>query len=78
MKRIVKFLGIAVVAAVALLAVSCEEPETAKNYNLTVKIAVPEGVDALDDLVVEAVKGTTTTAIEVTTADRGYCKSPSG
>lgn len=81
MKRIVKFLGIAVVAAVALLAVSCEEPETAKNYNLTVKIAVPEGVDALDDLVVEAVKGTTTTAIEVTTADKaivGTANLPQG
>ncbi|MBO4558367.1 MAG: DUF4876 domain-containing protein [Bacteroidales bacterium] len=70
MKRIFKYLGIAVVAAVAMLAVSCEEPETAKNFNLTVKIAVPEGVDALDNLVVEAVKGTTTNTLEATTVGK--------
>lgn len=69
MKRIVKFLGIAVVAAVAVLSVSCKKEETAKNFNLTVSVVLPDGVEALENLVVEASKGNTTTALGISAVD---------
>ena len=67
MKSIVKYLGIAVVAAVAMLAVSCEkEDETAKSFNLTVKVLFPESVTEFNNLVVEAAKAGVVTPLEVT------------
>ncbi|MBQ7253527.1 MAG: DUF4876 domain-containing protein [Bacteroidales bacterium] len=77
MKRIVKFLGIVAVAAAALIAVSCDKEETAKNYNLSVKIIFPEGVEELEDLVVEAVKGTTTNTLELSAVDQAIVASAS-
>ncbi len=69
MKSIVKFLGIAVVAAVAVLSVSCKKEETAKNFNLTVKVIFPEGVTEMSDMVVEAAKAGVVTPLEVTVAE---------
>ena len=72
MKKIVYF-GIVAVAATAVLLSSCKK-ETAKSYNLTVNVTVPEGVAVADisNVVAEAVKGSKTTALTVETVETGF------
>lgn len=66
MKRFFIVLSIAAVAAV--FATSCKKDETAKKFNLTVNITLPEGVE-VNDIVAEATKGNNTTSLEVTKAE---------
>ena len=67
------YFGIVAVAAAAVLLSSCKK-ETAKSYNLTVNVTVPEGVAVADisNVVAEAVKGSKTTALTVETAETGF------
>lgn len=72
MKKSLKFFGIAAVAALALLATSCEKKDTAKNYTLTVNFSLPDGVSSVSGLTVEATKGSKTTTLTVEETENGY------
>lgn len=67
MKSVYKLLGIAAIVAAAVLASSCNKDETAKKFNLTVKVTLPENVSEVQNLTVEATKGNKVTALEVVT-----------
>ncbi len=69
-----KILGIAAIAGLALLQVSCNKAETAKNYDLTVNITLPEIVKAeeVSEVTAEAVKGSKTTELTVTATETGF------
>ena len=77
MKGFIKIAGIAAVAAAALFAASCNPDETAKKFNLTVKIVLPEGVADVQNLVVEAAKGNKTTTLEVAKAENAVSATAS-
>lgn len=65
-----KFFIVLSIAAAAFFAASCDKTQTAKNFNLTVNITLPEGVEEVNDIVAEATKGNNTTALTVTKADK--------
>lgn len=75
MKKFFIVLSIAAVAAV--FATSCKKDETAKSFNLTVNITLPEGVEEVNDIVAEATKGNNTTALTVTKAEKAISATAS-
>jgi len=72
-----KLMGIAAIAGFALLLTSCEKAETAKNYDLTINVTLPEIVKVSDvsEVSAQAVKGSKTTELTVAATETGYTVS---